>query len=186
MPNGRGGDSSSFEGDPKRLAEELVLKKKIKELQKENERLRRELVGDRPNGKTHAEDFPATVTLVKGSEIEPVAVRWIWRNWLAEGKLEILARAVATGKTTLGIDWAATITSRKKWPDGTQVEIGAALIWSGEDDPDDTLLPRFLAAGGVRERIHFVRGTIVGGKKRAFDPVGTWGRSSMRRRESRR
>src|SRR6516162_7151968 len=100
MPNGRGGDFSSFEADPKRLAEEISSKKKVRELEKEVERLRRKLAADRPNGKTHGEDFLPTVTLLKGSEIEPVAVRWIWRGWLAEGKLEILAGAVATGKTT--------------------------------------------------------------------------------------
>jgi hypothetical protein len=44
------------------------------------------------------------------------------------------------------------------------------LVWSAEDDPDDTLLPRFLAAGGVQERIHFVEDVIVDGRKRAFDP----------------
>jgi putative DNA primase/helicase len=32
------------------------------------------------------------------------------------------------------------------------------------------LLPRFLAAGGVREHIHFVKGVLVDGKKRPFDP----------------
>jgi putative DNA primase/helicase len=44
------------------------------------------------------------------------------------------------------------------------------LVWSGEDDPADTLLPRFLAASGVRDRIHFVKAVIVDGKQRAFDP----------------
>ena len=44
-PNGRGGDFSSFEADPKRLAEENILKKKIHELEKENKRLTDELDG---------------------------------------------------------------------------------------------------------------------------------------------
>jgi hypothetical protein len=58
MPNGRGGDSSSFEVDPERLAEEIISKKKVRELEKENKRLPDELGGARsshrkPNG--HAE-----------------------------------------------------------------------------------------------------------------------------------
>src|SRR5262249_20226856 len=68
------------------------------------------------------------------------------------------------------IDLAATVTSGGKWPDGTKAEVGEVLVWSGEDDPEDTLLPRFLAAGGVRERIYFVKGIVDGGKKRGFDP----------------
>ena len=31
-------------------------------------------------------------------------------------------------------------------------------------------MPRFLAAGGVRERIHFVKGVIVDGIRRPFEP----------------
>ena len=130
----------------------------------------RELQGDgSPNGMS-AREMPPTVALMNGSEIAPIAVRWIWKGWLAEGKLEILAGAVSAGKTTIAIDLAATITSGGKWPDGTKAEIGDVLIWSGEDDPEDTLLPRFLAAGGVREHIHFVKGVLVDGKKRPFDP----------------
>jgi putative DNA primase/helicase len=117
-------------------------------------------------------DYPdiAIATIVKGSEITPKNVRWVWQGWLAEGKLEILAGAVSAGKTTLAIELAATITRGGKWPDGSQAEAGDVLVWSGEDDREDTLLPRFLAAGGVRERIDFVTGVIIDGKKRPFDP----------------
>jgi hypothetical protein len=94
---------------------------------------------------------------------------------LAEGKLEILAGAVATGKTTLAIELAATVTRGGRWPDKSRAATGGALVWSGEDDPEDTLLPRFLAAGGVRERIHFVKGVIVNGKRRTFDPSSDMG-----------
>jgi hypothetical protein len=150
-----------------RLAELQRLRRELAE----RERRIRELRGDEgPNGKTHPGGFPATVTIMKGSEIAPIAIRWVWTGWLAERKLEILAGAVSTGKTTIAIDLAATETRGGKWPDGTQAQAGDVLIWSDEDDPEDTLLPRFLAAGGVRERIHFVKGVIVDGKKRPFDP----------------
>jgi putative DNA primase/helicase len=128
----------------------------------------RELENGNPAKNGHDND--TTVALMQGSEIAPIAIRWLWYGWLAEGKLEILAGAVATGKTTIAIDLAATITRGGKWPDGTQVEPGDVLVWSGEDDPEDTLLPRFVAAGGVRERIYFVKGVIEQGKPRAFDP----------------
>jgi putative DNA primase/helicase len=44
------------------------------------------------------------------------------------------------------------------------------LIWSGEDDYTDTLLPRLIAAGADRSRIFFVDGTRTGGVVRPFDP----------------
>jgi putative DNA primase/helicase len=150
-----------------RLAEIQRLDREIAEAQR-----RRQALGGvgLSNGKTGADGFPATVTIVTGSEITPSAVQWVWPGWLARGKLEILAGAVATGKTTIAIDLAATITRGGKWPDGAQAEVGDVLVWSGEDDAEDTLLPRFLAAGGIRERIHFVKGVVVDGKKRSFDP----------------
>src|SRR5262249_44350388 len=130
----------------KLFARNKHLQEELERLQKENERLKK-LAGETPsNGKTHSGGFPATVTLVNGFEMVPVAIRWIWSGWLAEGKLEILAGAITTGKTTLAIHWAATITSGGRWPDGSQAEAGDVLVWSGEDDPEDTLLPRFLAA----------------------------------------
>jgi len=158
-PHGLGGDFSSFERTPEEIAEEIVRKKKTTGAGQ-----------SAPNGKGRQNDFPAIVTIAKGTDIQPHAVKWVWPGWLAAGKLEILAGAVATGKTTIAIDLAASVTCGGKWPDGSLAEAGDVLIWSGEDDPEDTLLPRFLAAGGSREHIHFVRGVVVDGKSRSFDP----------------
>lgn len=45
------------------------------------------------------------------------------------------------------------------------------LIWSGEDDPADTLLPRLLAMGADVQRVYFVSGTRIDGKMQPFDPA---------------
>lgn len=47
---------------------------------------------------------------------------------------------------------------------------GNVLIWSGEDDPADTLLPRLLAAGADPKRVFFVTGSRVNGALDSFDP----------------
>ena len=44
------------------------------------------------------------------------------------------------------------------WPDGSRCEPGKVLIWSGEDDVKDTLLPRLMAAGADRQNCHFISG----------------------------
>ena len=49
------------------------------------------------------------------------------------------------------------------------------VIWSGEDDPADTLVPRLIAEGADLRRMHFVRGTSEGGRSRAFDPARDMG-----------
>jgi len=39
-----------------------------------------------------------------------------------------------TGKTTIALDFAATVSSGGRWPDGTLAEPGNVVISSGEDD----------------------------------------------------
>lgn len=110
------------------------------------------------------------VVLVNGSDLKPEPVRWLWNGWLALGKLHILAGAPGQGKTTIAIGFAATVTSGGRWPDGSRCAAGNVLVWSGEDDCTDTLLPRLLAAGADSSRVFFVTGTRVNGEIQSFDP----------------
>ena len=111
------------------------------------------------------------VILINGADLNPEPVQWLWRGWLALGKLHLLAGAPGQGKTTIAIAFAATITIGGRWPDGSRCDPGHVLVWSGEDDPADTLLPRLMAAGGDRSRVHFVSGSRVNGDLEPFDPA---------------
>lgn len=123
------------------------------------------------NGKAHLSSQAPSVILTSSLDYIPEPIDWLWKDWLAKGKLHLLAGAPGTGKTTIGIDLAAAITSGGSWPDGSAVEPGEVLIWSGEDGINDTLLPRFMAAGGNRDRLHFVGGRSDHGEVRPFDPA---------------
>ncbi len=113
------------------------------------------------------------VNAVKASTIKAVPIRWLWPGWLAKGKLHILAGAGGTGKTTLLIGLIATITTGGRWPDGSRCsEPGNALIWSSEDDPADTLIPRLTAAGADMSRVYIIQGlTNARGDADPFDPA---------------
>lgn len=111
------------------------------------------------------------VVLVNGADLKPEPVRWLWHSWLALGKLHILAGAPGQGKTTIALAFAATVTSGGRWPDGARCAPGNVLVWSGEDDPADTLLPRLIAAGADRNRVHFITGARLNGELQAFDPA---------------
>ncbi|MFR0714565.1 AAA family ATPase [Enterobacterales bacterium BD_CKDN230030183-1A_HGKHYDSX7] len=113
------------------------------------------------------------VNAVKASTIKAVPIRWLWPGWLARGKLHILAGAGGTGKTTLLIGLIATITTGGRWPDGNRCsEPGNALIWSSEDDPADTLIPRLTAAGADMSRVYIIQGlTNARGDADPFDPA---------------
>ncbi|GAB3367410.1 MULTISPECIES: AAA family ATPase [Giesbergeria] len=111
------------------------------------------------------------VVLRCGADMESVPVVWLWKYWLAIGKLHILAGAPGQGKTTIAMAAAATVTIGGKWPDGSRCEAGNVLIWSGEDDPADTLLPRLLAAGADKSRCYFIEATRRDGDVVPFDPA---------------
>ena len=119
--------------------------------------------------------MPNGVVLTCGSDLTPEPVQWLWPNWLALGKLHVLAGAPGQGKTTIAMAMAATVTIGGRWPDGKKCEAGNVLIWSGEDDPADTLLPRLLAAGGDRSKVFFVSGAQIAGEVEPFDPARDMG-----------
>jgi putative DNA primase/helicase len=116
-------------------------------------------------------DLEPSVNLVRASEITPEPVSWLWQDWLAAGKLHVLAGSPGTGKTTISLALAAPITTGDRWPDGTTAEPGNVVIWSGEDDPADTLIPRLALMGANLDRVFFVSDVREGDERRSFDPA---------------
>jgi hypothetical protein len=111
-----------------------------------------------------------TIIFKSATELPMEKIDWLWPGWLARGKLHLLAGAKSTGKSTILFDLAARLTTGKQWPDGAQGCTGDVMIWSGEDGISDTIIPRFVAAGGDRARLHFPIAAEVGGLTRPFDP----------------
>ena len=104
------------------------------------------------NGKTKAKEHKRIST------IKPKPISWFWKNWIPSGKLTILVGDTGLGKTTLALDLAARITTGRPMPlcdadPDTKPLIGNVLYQSNEDEVDDTLLPRFIAAEGDYDRI---------------------------------
>ena len=111
------------------------------------------------------------VILQNGADVKPVPIQWLWHFWIALGKLMILAGAPGAGKTTIVLALAATLSRGGKWPDGSRCEPGNVLIWSGEDDMADTLVPRLLAMGADMSKVYFITGARVDGETVPFDPA---------------
>lgn len=105
------------------------------------------------------------------ADIVMEAISWLWGLWLACGKLHILAGEAGTGKTTIALWLASILSCGGRWPDGSKAEVGNVLIWSGEDDPKDTLVPRLRAAGADLSRVFIISGVQAGQDVRAFDPA---------------
>ena len=123
-------------------------------------------------GSVRPDPQPGTVVrLLNGADIEPEVIRWLWPGWLACGKLHIMAGVPGTGKTTIALALAATVSTGGLFPDGSKCEPGNVLIWSGEDGLNDTLLPRLLLMGAERKRIYFVGDMTINGEPVPFDPA---------------
>lgn len=111
------------------------------------------------------------VQITCAANIKPEPINWLWDGWLARGKLHVFAGTAGTGKTTIAIALAATVSMGGRFPDGTRSPVGNVLIWSGEDSAKDTLIPRLMAAGADLSKVHFIGDVQDGDELRCFDPA---------------
>jgi len=116
-------------------------------------------------------EYARDVNLIRASDVIPEAIAWLWNGWLAAGKMHVFGGAPGTGKTTISMAMAATVTTGGRWPDGTQSIVGNVVIWSGEDDPADTLVPRLILSGADLSRVYFIDDIREGNERRSFDPA---------------
>ena len=131
----------------------------------------RKKAGTRPEPAHKDETVPSRVILTRADSVKITPVRWLWPDWLARGKLHLIAGAPGTGKTTIALAVAATLTCGGTWPDGPRAPVGTVVIWSGEDDLCDTLAPRLQVAGADMSRVHLIEGAVIDGQRCPFDPA---------------
>lgn len=127
--------------------------------------------GQAGNENRTAGAYSRDVSLIRASDVTPEAIAWLWDGWLAAGKMHVFGGAPGTGKTTISMGLAATVTTGGRWPDGSRSVAGNVVIWSGEDDPADTLIPRLALSGADLSRVYFIADILEGNERRSFDPA---------------
>jgi hypothetical protein len=112
---------------------------------------------------------PPTAPNNQGRELEatlamnivPENLEYLWPDYLPLGKLVGMYGNSTEGKSPVTVDLAARVTRGKDFPDGVKNAHGpgSVLLMSAEDDPADTIVPRFLLAGGDPAKLIIVKGS---------------------------
>lgn len=94
-------------------------------------------------------------------------VDWYWPGRLARGHITTFNGDPGTMKSFASIDMAARVTTGRAFPDGSKNPLPAShvVILTREDGLEDTVKPRFLAAGGDPKFLHTI--TLAGSTETA-------------------
>ena len=109
----------------------------------------------------------------KASSYTARGITWLWPNRFAIGKLGLIGGLPDKGKGLIGSDLSACVTNGRELPcDEGKAPSGSVIYFTAEDDIEDTVLPRLMAAGADLDRVHIVE--MMGdpnGKERTFSMI---------------
>jgi hypothetical protein len=91
------------------------------------------------------------------SSLRPRRIDWLWPGYVPLRKVTILDGDPGLGKSTLVLDLAARGSIGGVAPSGDRLGDAFTTIYvTAEDDPEDTILPRLLRAGGDPARLRLI------------------------------
>ena len=95
--------------------------------------------------------------LISATEIEPQEIKWLWYPYIPYGKVTLLQGDPGDGKSTFMLTLAAILSSASPLPQTIGPTRPIDVIYlTTEDDMADTVVPRFIRAGGDRSRLTFI------------------------------
>ena len=100
----------------------------------------------------------AEIEITKASEVKVREIEWLWYPYIPFGKITVVQGDAGDGKSTFVLNLAAMLSRGQPMPftDGTGQPPINIIYQSSEDDADDTIVPRFISAGGDPERLLFI------------------------------
>ena len=119
-------------------------------LQHREEISNRKYIAETITLKEPAEEPPVPIRM---SEVQEVAVEWLWEPYLPFGKLTILQGNPGEGKTYFAMQLAAACTNRRPLPNMEPLEPFNVIYQTAEDGLGDTVKPRLLEAGADLDRV---------------------------------
>jgi len=97
------------------------------------------------------------------SDITPKAMLWLWPGRIPQGKLTMWAGNPGVGKGLASCSVAATVSTGRCFPDEdfADREPADVCMLFCEDDAEDTVVPRLMAAGADLKRIFTVKAPAI-------------------------
>lgn len=103
--------------------------------------------------------LPIDIEIEKLANVKMKAIDWIWKDVIAKGKLTLFAGEPGVGKSQLLLYIASIISNGHKFHYETKpTEQQKVLLISGEDESEDTIVPRLKALNANIENIDNVKG----------------------------
>lgn len=114
------------------------------------------------NGKAEQKKTADTgdgLIIIRANAISPRKVEWVWPGRIPLGKLTTFAGVGGLGKTFVLCDITARISRGDAWPDsaGECTDPGQVLFISGEDELDDTIVPRLIEMKADLSKVVFLK-----------------------------
>lgn len=100
-----------------------------------------------------ASELEDSIGAIRLSDVTARRVEWLWPGRLPLGKLVMFDGDPGAGKSTVFVDLAARLTTGSPMPDGYRTSPSNVVLVAHEDGVEDTIRPRFDAAGGDPTRV---------------------------------
>lgn len=98
--------------------------------------------------------------IIRASDITPKKVKWLWYPYIPFGKITLLQGDPGDGKSKFMLALSAQLSKGEALPfaDEEATNEPMTIIYqTTEDDADDTVVPRFISAGGDCEKLIFIK-----------------------------
>lgn len=106
------------------------------------------------------EENTEKLNLVKASSIRPRKVNWLIKNRIPRGKITLFAGEGGIGKSTVLMGLASLVSRGRRFiMEKEKIERGNVVVLSAEDNEEDTLAPRLIAAKADMDNVYFLKGT---------------------------
>jgi putative DNA primase/helicase len=107
--------------------------------------------------------------IVRASDVMIRSLQWLWPGHLLRGAQEIMTGQKGLGKSQIHCSFVSSVTTGKKWPDGTPSgEPGNVIMVTAEDALDQVVVPRLIAARADTTRVYFLKAIKQDNKRRMF------------------